>query len=130
LIRWLKIKPDRSEEQEEHEARLKANQAALSRLNDLATHERADQATLDRMRAEYEDRIAQLEEQRDAGGQPHGGLFSSGYERLAREALKQERRTIIELRDQRVINDEVMRRIQRDLDLAETRLGERNSSAE
>jgi len=132
LIRWLEVKADRSEEQEEREARLKANQAALLRLNDLAMHERVDEATLDRMRAEYEDRIAQLEEQRDGNGdrQRHGGLFSSAYDRLAREALKQERRTIIELRDQRVINDEVMRRIQKDLDLAETRLGEKDSNGE
>lgn len=124
LIRWLKVKADRSEEEEEREARLKANQAALSKLNDLAMHEQVDEATLDRMRAEYEDRIAQLEEQRNGNGNDpkRNHLFSSGYERLAREALKQERRTIVELRDQRVINDEVLRRIQRDLDLAETRL--------
>jgi monovalent cation/hydrogen antiporter len=122
LIKWLKVKEDSSDEQEEREARLKANQAALSRLNDLAMSEHVDEATLDRMRAEYEDRIAQLEQPGNGGGSPGGGLFSSHYERLAREALKQERRTIIELRNQRIINDEVLRRIQRDLDLAETRL--------
>jgi hypothetical protein len=33
-----------------------------------------------------------------------------------------ERRTIIQLRDEYVISDEVLRRIQRDLDLAEARL--------
>jgi hypothetical protein len=34
-----------------------------------------------------------------------------------RRALDQERRTIIRLRNQDVINDEVLRRIQRDIDL-------------
>ena len=44
------------------------------------------------------------------------------YERLARTALQQERRTIIQLRNQSVINDEALRRIQLDIDLAEARL--------
>jgi hypothetical protein len=44
------------------------------------------------------------------------------FERLEQEALTVERRTIIQLRDEYVINDEVLRRIQRDLDLAEARL--------
>jgi monovalent cation/hydrogen antiporter len=48
--------------------------------------------------------------------------FPSEYERLSHLALDQERRTIIQLRNQDVINDEVLRRIQRDIDLAEARL--------
>lgn len=49
-------------------------------------------------------------------------LFSSEYERLSLEALQVERRTILRLRNEEVINDEVLRRIQRDIDLAEARL--------
>jgi hypothetical protein len=49
-------------------------------------------------------------------------LFSSEYERLTHEALAVERRTIVKLRNQDVISDEVLRRIQRDIDLAEARL--------
>jgi hypothetical protein len=54
-----------------------------------------------------------------------GGLVLSlvpGLPRLRLEALDAERRTILQLRNQRVINDEALRRIQRDIDLAETRL--------
>jgi CPA1 family monovalent cation:H+ antiporter len=122
LIRWLKVEDDRSEEREERIARIKANEAALGRLMDLAANEQIDEAVLDRLRAEYEDRIAQLKEEGDGTGKSRGAMFSSAYERLSREALKQERRTILELRNERVINDEVLRRIQRDLDFAETRL--------
>jgi CPA1 family monovalent cation:H+ antiporter len=43
---------------------------------------------------------------------------------LQRKALHVERQTIIRLRNERVINDDALRRIQRDLDLAETRLTE------
>ena len=67
-------------------------------------------------------RIGQASEP-DAEGGPRG-LFSSAYERLSNEALKVERKTILKLRDELVINDEVLRRIQRDIDLAEARLGE------
>ena len=44
------------------------------------------------------------------------------YQRLQQEALQMERQTIIRLRNERVINDDALRRIQRDLDLAEARL--------
>ena len=44
------------------------------------------------------------------------------YQRLQRQALRVERQTIIRLRNERVINDDALRRIQRDLDLAEARL--------
>src|ERR1043166_5473335 len=75
-----------------------------------------------RLRIEYEDHIKQVE-----GSEPESAgtalrLFSSEYERLSHEALLQERRTILELRNQSVISDEVLRRIQRDIDLAEARL--------
>jgi monovalent cation/hydrogen antiporter len=41
---------------------------------------------------------------------------------LQHKALRVERQTIIRLRNERVINDDALRRIQRDLDLAEARL--------
>jgi hypothetical protein len=44
------------------------------------------------------------------------------FAQLQQEALDVERRTIIQLRDEYVINDEVLRRIQADLDHAEARL--------
>ena len=43
----------------------------------------------------------------------------------AREALETERDTVIALRNEETINDEVLRRIQHDIDLAEARLQRR-----
>src|SRR6266404_1336255 len=122
LIRWLGIQDDRSMEREEREARLKANQAALTRLNEIAQRDPAKDEVLQRLRVEYDDHIRQVE-----GAEPESAgtplrLFSSEYERLSHEALKVERVTIIKLRNQDVISDEVLRRIQRDIDLAEARL--------
>jgi CPA1 family monovalent cation:H+ antiporter len=124
LIRWLGVEDDRLAEQEECEARLKANQSALARLEEIAQAEPVNPQALQRLRAEYEERIQVLSElcTLKAGGGPHR-LYSADYEHLARETLAVERATLLRLRNQRVINDEVLRRVQRDIDLAEARLG-------
>jgi hypothetical protein len=49
-------------------------------------------------------------------------LFSEDFEELAREVLQTERDTVIQLRNEEAINDQALRRIQRDIDLAEARL--------
>jgi Na+/H+ antiporter len=122
LIRLLGVQDDRSMEKEERDARLKANQAALEQLVHMAERDPAKTDALQRLRVEYEDHIRQLE-----GAEPQTGatslrLFSSEYERLSLEALRVERFSIIKLRDKDVISDEVLRHIQRDIDLAEARL--------
>lgn len=122
LIRWLGVEDDNSMENEEREARLQANDAALKRLNQLTEPDSARLEALNRLRVEYEDHIVQLQsaEPQKAGSPLR--LFSSEYERLSADALQVERRTIIRLRNEGIINDEVLRRIQRDIDLAEARL--------
>ncbi len=122
LIRWLGVKDDGSMEKEEREARLKANQAALARLNAIGECEPTTADALQRLRVEYEDHIRQVE-----GAEPESAgtplrLFSSEFERLSHEALQVERRTILQLRNESVISDEVLRHIQVDIDLAEARL--------
>jgi CPA1 family monovalent cation:H+ antiporter len=122
LIRWLGVEDDGSMEKEEREARLKANQAALARLNEIGEHDPAKADALQRLRVEYEDHIRQVE-----GAEPESAgtplrLFSSEFERLSHEALQTERRTILQLRNDDAIADEVLRRIQLDIDLAEARL--------
>jgi CPA1 family monovalent cation:H+ antiporter len=122
LIRWLGVEDDDSLEKEERKARLTANKAALGRLQEIAEKDPAKADALKRLRIEYEDRIRQLElpDSNRTGRQLR--LFSVEYERLSREGLKQERLTILQLRNQDVINDEVLRHIQQDIDLAEARL--------
>lgn len=121
LIRWLRIEDDNSLENEEREARLAANKAALARLTE-AERDPSKTGALKRLRIEYEDRVRQLEATEHDHVRKHLRLFSNEYERLSRDALNEERRTILELRNKDVINDEVFRRIQIDIDLAEARL--------
>jgi hypothetical protein len=49
-------------------------------------------------------------------------LFPKDFEELAREVLQTERNTVIQLRNEEAINDQALRHIQRDIDLAEARL--------
>ena len=121
LVRWLGVVDDHVTEKEETLARLKANEAALARLEELESSDRGKPQTVERLRSEYEDRIRQLRVE-DADGERVGRLYSPDFEELAREMLQTERDTIIALRNEEAINDQALRRIQRDIDLAEARL--------
>src|SRR5436309_604487 len=105
LIRWLGIEDDGSAEREERDARLQANQAALARLNQITERDPARADALQRLRIEYEDHIRQVEGTEPGQAGKPLRLFSSEYERLSHEALQVERRTIVKLRNQNVIND-------------------------
>jgi monovalent cation/hydrogen antiporter len=125
LIRRLGVMDDGRANLEERTARLKANEAALAYLAEVEGRFPAD--LVERLRVEYDDRIRQLEVCASTGGNRSARLALPLYERLQQEALTVERRTIIQLRDEYIINDEVLRRIQRDLDYAEARLHARDS---
>jgi CPA1 family monovalent cation:H+ antiporter len=115
---------DHVPEKEERLARLKANEAALTRIEEIGSSSRARPESVDRLRSEYADRIRQLS--KDASHEESvRRLFSREFEELAHEALKTERDTVITLRNDEAIDDEVLRRIQRDIDLAEARLQRR-----
>jgi CPA1 family monovalent cation:H+ antiporter len=77
---------------------------------------------VDRLRAEYDERVEQLQLCAENPDDCRGEIATPQYQRLQREALRAERQTIIRLRNERVINDDALRHIQRDLDLAEARL--------
>ena len=123
LIRRLGVKDDRANDKEEQNARLRANQAALARLDQLAAEHPVRGEPVERLRAEYRDRIRQLEMRDRDGAENETGLFPAEFAQFAQEALEVERGVILQLRNQGVINDEVLRSVQRDIDLAEARLG-------
>lgn len=125
LIRWLGIKEDISSAMEERKARLKANQEAYASLKDIDEKDPAKADALQRLRLEYQDHIRQVEGAASASDSSPLRRFSTEYERLSLAALLHERQTIIHLRNEDVISDEVLRRIQRDIDLAEARLEHR-----
>jgi CPA1 family monovalent cation:H+ antiporter len=122
VIRKLGIEGDGSTDEEERLARLKANKAAIELLKQLTANGKFSQDAINRLRAEYDERVEQLELCADNPDECRGEIATPQYQRLQQKALDTERETIIHLRNQRVINDDALRRIQRDLDLAEARL--------
>jgi len=99
LTRWLGVVDDHVTEKEERLARLKANEAALARLEAMESLNQARPKTIERLRSEYLDRIQQLRGE-GADEKSIRRLFSPDFEELAREALDTERETVIELRNE------------------------------
>ena len=122
LIRRLGVVDDGLTDEEERQARLEANRAAIDFIEERATVDSLPHEIFDRLRAEYMERLEQLEACTKMTGNPTGEVLTPNFQRLQQSALNVERQTIIRLRNQNVINDEALRRIQRDLDLAEARL--------
>jgi len=122
LIRKLGISHDAETDDEERLARLEANKAALEWIEKARANSDFSPDAVDRLRAEYDERIEQLEICADNPDDCRGEIATPQYQRLQHQALRVERTTIIRLRNERVINDDALRRIQRDLDLAEARL--------
>src|ERR1700676_3124261 len=120
LIHRLGVMDDGLANLEERTARLKANEAAVAYLAEL--NGQFPPELVERLRAEYDDRLRQLEVCADQCGDRSTDSMMPSFQRLQQEALDVERRTIIRFRDEFVINDEVLRRIQADLDHAEARL--------
>jgi CPA1 family monovalent cation:H+ antiporter len=122
LIRVLRLD---GEDDRDHEAkaRLKAARAALARIDELFDAEEwvREESAL-RMRRLYEFRVRRFQARFDDGDDGAIEDGSLAYQRLRREALEAERAEIIRLRNQGRINDAVMRRIERDLDLEDARL--------
>ena len=121
-IRRLCFKGDGSTAEEERVARLDANKAATGLLEQLSGGDEFSEDLIARLRAEYVERIQQLEMCAENPEECRGEVATLAYQRLQQRALDVERDTIIRLRNQQVINDDALRRIQRDLDLAEARL--------
>jgi len=120
LIKWLGVKDDGSSTREERQARILANEAALKKLQELGEKAHPSPDALERLRTEYEDRLRQIKSADENASET--SLFSQDYERLAFETLQVEREVILHLRNSRVIGDDVLREVQRDIDLAEARL--------
>jgi len=122
LIRGLGLQDDGASAREETKARLTAAQAALARLDALAGEDEASQQLAQHLRRHYTARIRSITKRSKQAEDEPGPDQATTYQRLQREALEAEREAVIGLRNRGEINDEVLRRIQRELDMEEQRL--------
>lgn len=124
LIRWLDVSEDGSDEaREELKARLVATKAALARIDELRGEEWTRDETLERMRAAYEFRKRRLAA-RAGKLEDDDGIEdrSFAYQTAVREVLEAQRSAVVRLRDEGTISNDVMHRIERELDLEDERL--------
>jgi NhaP-type Na+/H+ or K+/H+ antiporter len=121
LIRMLRLPSDDTELLEEREARRRAVEAGLKRL------EGQSGPTADDLRRRHAHRAHRY-------GQPGDGEAETDraqreeYRRLRRMMLEGEREELIRLRDQNIISDGVLHRVEADLDLEEMLLSESSDS--
>jgi monovalent cation/hydrogen antiporter len=125
LVRRLGLSTSEPWAPDEAVARLAAAQAALDRLDELeAEGSPISESALARLRELYQARFARcvLALQGEDSEVPIENPLS-GYRRLREDLISTERATLIGMRNDGRIKQDLFRRIQRDLDLDEARLG-------
>ncbi len=121
LIRWLGVEDDETEEREEVAARVRLAEAAIARVEELSGADWVRDDTLDRVRALYDYRRRRFGAIGDGDGTEYEER-TGAYIRLMYELFDAQREELIGLRNRGEISDEVRRRVERDLDLEESRL--------
>jgi hypothetical protein len=122
VIRALGLEDDGLDATEEAKARKHAARAALARLDELAGEDWVREDTAERMRGAYRFRLERFSARFDEESDGSLDERSAAYQRLRRELLEAERLAVVDLRRQGHITDDVMHRVERDLDLEDARL--------
>jgi Na+/H+ antiporter len=123
VIRWAGVHDDGGEAREDLLARRTATAAALTRLDELALEEWARDDTIERMRGMYRYRERRLEARAgDGDGDEDYEHRSLKYQKLVRSVIAAQRAAVVELRNAGEISNDVMHRIERELDLEDERL--------
>jgi Na+/H+ antiporter len=122
IVRWLGVS-ERHDETHERNARLKLAHAALAHLNKVAEQKSRHEGALQQITSVYQDRIEDLTDElaEVLGWSDHREQWVASR-RLRLETLEAERSELIKLRRGHQVNEELMHKIERELDLEEERL--------
>jgi CPA1 family monovalent cation:H+ antiporter len=132
-MRWARLPEDHSEQAERELADRTATTAALDALPAVADRLGVSDEVRERMRADLDERLAALVDPDDVDASGEGGSDEEGngadvrrdladYRRLHVALLAEKRAAMVRLRDARLIDDIVLRRVQARLDAEELRL--------
>lgn len=122
VIRLLGLRPDAESDAEETQARDRVQTAGLARLDELDAPDETSRQVQTSLREKHR-HISHRYKAR-AHGQRHekDEDRTRAYRRYRLEMIRAEREALIKLRDENVISDEVMRRIQHEFDLEQVLL--------
>jgi monovalent cation/hydrogen antiporter len=124
LIRVLHLQEDGSREREHAQAHKAAVDAALARLDELCMQPWVPEEYLTHLRSVYEQKSEDYTRRLNETGDTDesDGDRQEVKLRLRQEVLTAERAAVIRLRDQGRIDDEVLRQVERELDLEEQQI--------
>lgn len=123
VVRWLGLRPDGLHEREELQARTRTTVIALRRLDELASAPWAEAIRVQSLRAEYEQRLERIATVELRSPHERPSDEEEAARRLRHEVLTAERLAAIALRDQGVIDDEVLLHLEMELDVEAIRAG-------
>jgi hypothetical protein len=124
LLRALGLAGEEGMSRGEVEARLELARAALRRLDELADEDWVAPELTEPLRGIYEQRAAQLRARLEPEN-GDGAASGDRYRRLRQELLAAERRRLEQLGHEGKLTTSDARRIERELDLEQTRLSPR-----
>ena len=130
LIRWLGLRGDRSGEDEETIARLGTARAGIAKLDELIGRGGDVAAAARALRTQHVHRVHRFESRRRHTRHDRDEAYSEAWRRARAEMIAAERRELVRLRDDGTIADDVMRRVQRDLDLEQMLVGASDEALE
>lgn len=125
VVKRVGVVDDGSFEREVSKARQVAAQAGLDRLAALDGEDWVYSEHIDDLRSHYSQRVKRFVPDPGAGEQAASEKSVAALNRLQRELLEAEQESLIHLRDEGTINDEALRHVQHELDLAQLRLDNR-----
>ncbi len=118
VIQSLGLEKDDADLREEREALIRASQAALARLDEIDSTVVVHPQLIERARAPYQERLTRLTT--EARDDPECKLTEgegAAYRRLREQALDAERHSVVALRNEGKVSEEVLHRVQEGLDL-------------
>ncbi|GAB3273009.1 Na+/H+ antiporter [Sinomonas notoginsengisoli] len=121
VIRWARIPHDTTVAEELVVAKRASIEDALEALPSLAREIDADDDVVDRIRGEYGERLEALNVGFDEHEHP-AVVRTRQYTRLRLAMIARKRAAVVRLRDEKTIDDTVLRTIQGELDAEEVRL--------
>jgi CPA1 family monovalent cation:H+ antiporter len=125
VVRWARLPRDTHIEQERQLAEAVAAEEALSAMPQIAAGLSTHPDVVERMRHEYEEHMRVLRANRAGANDDPALRHDRHYTALRLALLAHKRATVLRLRDERRIDDVVLRQVQATLDIEEVHLTRR-----